>query len=143
MNPQNPEHITFRPGALTERLTRGPLSAGATAKSDLSRYYALVNTQFDVWWQGNAMNDDAWSVIVAFIATRGWETVPYPVPFQDHFFSFLRSPMAKDLDKQEKAVAVNAIVSASYADIVAIVDHAEDDATNLAFSTADATSAAS
>jgi hypothetical protein len=129
----NPEHITFRPGALIDRLTRGPLSPGATAKGDLNRYYILVNTQYDLWFTGNAVTSGAWDVVVAFVSTRAWETVPYPVMFQEQFNSFLRSPMAKDFDRVEKSKAATAIGLASYADVVAIVDHAEEIAFTLGY----------
>ena len=139
-----PEHITFRPGELVEKLTRGPLSPGATAKQDLIRYYVMVSTKFDEWQKGTGITWDAWDVLMAFVSTRSWEAIPYPVVFQDQFASFLKSPMAKEFERTAKGLAFSALVSADYAEVIAIVHHAELglSLSLLGEATADPTSAA-
>jgi hypothetical protein len=143
MNPQNPEHITFRPGGLTRRLVGGPLSAGATAKRDLSRYYTMVNLRFESWWRDRRVTNDVWEVIAAFVETRYWDVIPGPETIREQFGSFCRSPLASRFPQGDRNQAAWALEMADYDDVVAIIDHAEIELKSPDDATAGATSAAS
>jgi hypothetical protein len=138
----NPEHITFRPGELLERLTRGPLSAGATAKRDVGRYYALLDDAWAHWRHYTLMDGSGWPPVVAFIATREWVAVPGPKQFFEQFRSFLRSPMAEEFNRIDLSAAATAVSLATAVEVAAIIDRAEVDFRSQASATVGATSAA-
>lgn len=122
---QSLDHITFRPGDLAERLSRGPLSPGGTAKRDLLRHYTLIDTVFDQWATGWTMTGEAWEVVVDFCATRGWDTVPYPEVLLEQFKQFLTSPLGLRHDRVSRSMAATALLNADYPQVVAIVSYAE------------------
>jgi len=145
---QAPEHVTFRPGDLAGHLLRPFKTAGAVAKRDLARYYRLTDRVFERWWDDNGLTDEPWAVLVAFVETRDWETVPEPDAFALQFRSFLGSPMAFGFKATDRSLAAAALDLASYPEVVAVVDKAEEDiaaeaveATSPGASTAGATSA--
>ena len=121
------EHVTFRPGELSERLFGGPLSAGATAKRDLSRYYVVLGERFDDWWNANGMWDVPWGVIVEFVGTRGWDTIPTPSAFFGQFEQYLRSPMASGVEPAIRRDARDALSVADPVDVIAVIDRAEQE----------------
>lgn len=125
------EHVTFRPGELADRLFGGPLSAGATAKRDLTRYYLALGERFDDWWNANGMWDVPWGVIVEFVGTRGWDTIPTPSAFLGHFEQYLRSPMATGVDAAIRREARDALSGADPVDVIAIIDRAEQELREL------------
>jgi hypothetical protein len=141
------EHVTFRPGALAERLAAGPLSPGAMAKRDLGRYYDLLGDTFDAWYRDHLLQADGWPPVVAFASTRAWDTVPSPVALHAQFVSFVKSPMARAFDGVDLSVAATALIGVSAIQAYAILDRAEQEiatspAPSPAVPTAGATSAA-
>ena len=117
--------VSFRAGALNDRLRSGPLTAGGKTKRDLARYYALLEQSLNEWSVGVLVGDGVWDVIVAFVNTRYWDTIPLPLEFFQHFDSFARSPMAKDFDKQTKSTASSALRSVDFITLAAIIDRGE------------------
>lgn len=127
------DHVTFRPGELTEALTRGPLSPGGTAKRDLIRYYTTVNTVFDQWASGWRLTGEAWDVILGFAATRGWEIIPYPEVITEQFKQYLASPMGMHHDRVARSSAATALLNSDYAQMVAVLHAAESGARHPLF----------
>jgi hypothetical protein len=119
------EHVTFRPGELAERLFAGPLSAGATAKRDLIRYYAVLDARFDDWWNANQLWEAPWDVIVDFVEAQGWDAVPTPADFLTRFEQFLKSPLASRIERGLLRDALDGVRGADEVDVVAILDRAE------------------
>ena len=122
---QAPEHVTFRPGNLAERIARSPLAPGATAKRDLGRYYDLLDLVLEEWEDIYQVTTQEWGVIKAFVATRYWEVIPEPKEFYEQFESFLRSPMSKGFDHQLKVSAATALKQADRTEVRAIIWEAE------------------
>jgi hypothetical protein len=136
--------VSFRAGALNERLRAGPLTAGGKTKRDLIRYYTLLDTGFEGWWKDQGISDDAWDVVVAFVNTRYWDTLPDLMGFFQQFLSFLQSPMAESFAKEERAAARLAVAQADLLQMAAIIDRAEvSSQAEQADATAGATLAAS
>lgn len=133
--------VSFRAGALNDRLRSGPLTAGGKTKRDLARYYGLLEQEMGEWWREIGGTDASWEVIVAFVSTRYWDTIPSPEAFHAHFGSFVRSPMASSFDKNSKANADAMLRGANSLTVAAIIDRAE--VSQPSDATAGATSAAS
>lgn len=132
-----PDHVTFRPGDLLPQLTRGGRPMGSNAKRDLARHYALVVEIHHRWMNGWTMYDEAWDVIVAYVATRDWVLPPEPEELDADFKRFLASPMGQIHDRTARSTAATALLNASWAELFGIIHHAEG---GLAARTADATS---
>jgi hypothetical protein len=137
--------VSFRAGALNDRIRSGPLTAGGKTKRDLMRYYELLDEAMGEWWEAVSIEDESWDVIVAFINTRYWETIPMPKAFASQFDNFIRSPMAEPFGRIARSAAAAAIREADYLALTSIIDRAEvmGAASLKADATAGATSAAS
>jgi hypothetical protein len=83
-------------------------------------------------------------VVVAFVNTRYWDTLPDLMGFFQQFLSFLQSPMAESFAKEERAAARLAVAQADLLQMAAIIDRAEvSSQAEQADATAGATLAAS
>lgn len=121
-----PEHVTFRPGELLERLQVSRLTVGATAKRDLGRYYRLIDTVFDKWAKRKSVTDQTWNAIGAYVCTRSWKYLPTPDTFYDQASDFFASTwgLAYSGDRQ---AAMIALADLDHAEVVAIIDGAESE----------------
>lgn len=123
-----PEHVTFRPGSLAHRLMSSPLPPGATAKRDLSRYHQLTTQAFDAFVTDHAITDADWEVVVAFIETREWVSVPYGLNFGLDWSAFLNMAMGKDFGEATITRVRGLLFNLEPLTIAAIIDRAESTA---------------
>lgn len=138
-----PEHVTFRPGELIERLRVSRLTVGATAKRDLGRYYRLIDTVFDQWAQRKALTDQTWNAIGAFVCTRSWRMLPDAASFYEAASDFFASTWGAAYTGDRQAAMI-ALADLDLAEVCAIIDGAESELAppNRVAATAGATSAA-
>jgi hypothetical protein len=138
-------HITFRPGEeLRARLASGRLSTGAKAKRDLLRYYDLLDAEFDRWWERRKVDEDQWFFITQFVQSRSWRVLP-PAgrDFIHDFEAFMEGVQQIGYPKGTKALALSKVADLSAVELLAVIDHAQDEVTARGAATAGATSAAS
>jgi len=121
-------HITFRPGEeLRARLASGLLSTGAKAKRDLLRYYELLDAEFDRWWERRKVDEDQWFFIATFVQTRAWRTRPTARDFIHDFEAFMESVQQIGYPKGTKALALSKVADLSPAELLAVIDRAQDE----------------
>ena len=121
-----PEHVTFRPGDLIERLRVSRLTLGATAKRDLGRFYRLIDTEFEAWSKERALTDSTWNAVGAFVCTRSWPLIPTPVSFYAEAQSFFASTWGMAF-KEHKDDALRVLRGITNAQVVAVIDAAESE----------------
>ena len=126
--PQDREHVTFRPGDLLERLRVSRLTLGATAKRDLGRYYRLIDAEFDSWEKERKPTDQTWTAIGTFVCTRSWPTTPDPVTFYAQAKGFFDSNWGSAFG-DEMANALRCLRGITPTTVAAIIDAAESELT--------------
>jgi hypothetical protein len=126
--PQDREHVTFRPGDLLERLRVSRLTLGATAKRDLSRYYALIDAEFDSWEKERKPTDVTWNAIGTFVCTRSWPKTPDPLTFFSQAQSFFGSALGSAY-AGVVADALRCLRGITPTAVAAIIDAAESELT--------------
>ena len=86
-----------------------------------------MDRTLEQWWAETGMDEDLWVLMAQFVHTRSWRMLPTAQEFTGQLEEFLDSVLALGYPKAFKTRAMRSMEGLSFAEMVAILDRAQDE----------------